>query len=349
MGGGPGAVSAAAALVAACAAFLLCAAAIPVLRRHALRHGLTDSPGGHKSHRRPTPYLGGVAIALGALVPPAVLAVPVDARITGILVGAAAMTLLGLMDDLSPLPPLTRLAVESLAAGIVVASGIQAPLTGGPLDAPVTLLWIVLITNSCNLLDNMDGSLGAVTAVSAALLAAAAFVSAQPAIGLVLITLSAAALGFLPYNWAPAKIFMGDAGSLFIGFVLASAAAAVAGGGGTGTAAAGLLLPAFVATVDTGTVLLSRRRAGRPLLRGGTDHLSHRLVRLGLGTRRTALVLAAVAAAAGVLDLMMTLGWLPSAGAALAGWTAACAGVVVSQRVRVYPVSVRPRKSLERR
>lgn len=207
------------------------------------------------------------------------------------------MTLLGLIDDLIPLPQLTRLAIEALAAGVAVLCGIVAPVTGGPLDVLITLLWIVVVTNSFNLLDNMDGVLGGVTAVSATCLAAAAFVSGQPLIGLVLVTLSPAALGFLLYNWAPARIFMGDAGSLFIGFVLACSAALLAGtaapAGGPGAAIASLLLPTFVSTVDTGVVLLSRWRAGRPLLCGGTDHLSHRLRRLGLGTRLTAVTLAA--------------------------------------------------------
>ncbi|GAA0374425.1 MraY family glycosyltransferase [Microbispora corallina] len=331
---------------AAVCGFLLTAAATHVLRRVALRWGIVDRPGGHKSHRRPTPYLGGVAIVLGTLVPPITLAGPAVRPVAGILVGALAMALLGLIDDLIPLPPLTRLAVEALAAGVVVVSGVVAPITGTWLDLVATLVWIAVVTNSFNLLDNMDGALGTLTAVSAALLAAAAFATAQPVIGLVLAALAASALGFLPYNWAPARIFMGDAGSLFIGFLLASSAAALVTGARTGTAIAGLLLPTFVATVDTGVVLLSRLRAGRPLLLGGSDHLSHRLRRLGLGVRLTAVTLAAVAAAAGVLDLVTTLGWISTLGAVLGAMAAGGAGVVLSQRVRVYGAPARPQSSL---
>ncbi|WP_169985780.1 glycosyltransferase family 4 protein [Microbispora sp. H10836] len=334
-----------AALVTAVAAFTACTLATPVLRRLALRWELTDRPGGHKSHRRPTPYLGGIAIMLATVVPTLALAGPAVPRIAGILVGAVAMALLGLIDDVAPLPPPTRLAVQGLAAGVVVTSGVVAPVTGGRLDVVITVLWIVVVTNSFNLLDNMDGVLGGVTAVGAALLSAAAFVSGQPETGLLLAALSPAALGFLLYNWAPARIFMGDAGSLFIGFTLASSAALLVTGTGPGTAVAGLLLPTFVATVDTGIVLLARRRAGRPLLQGGSDHLSHRLHRLGLSKRLTALALTALAAAAGLADLAMTLGLIAPAIAAIGGVAAVFVAVVLPQRVPVYP-SIRPRTSI---
>ncbi|MEV4457631.1 MraY family glycosyltransferase [Microbispora sp. NPDC049633] len=333
------------ALAAMSIAFALSAIATAVLRRLALRWRLFDKPGGHKSHQRPTPYLGGVGIALGTLVPPLALAGPACLPLAGILVGAAAMTLLGLIDDLIPLPPPTRLAVQALAAGVVVVSGVVAPLTGSWLDLPITVLWIVVVTNSFNLLDNMDGALGGITTASAALLAAESFVYGWPALGLVLAALSAASLGFLLHNWAPARIFMGDAGSLFIGFVLASSTALLVTGTGAVTTVAGLLLPTFVATVDTGVVLLSRRRAGRPLLQGGSDHLSHRLDRLGLGKRLTALMLAALAAAAGALHLAMTLGWIPPTAAATVAAAAAIAAIVLPQRVRVYP-SIRSKTSI---
>ncbi|MEU6411038.1 MraY family glycosyltransferase [Microbispora sp. NPDC046933] len=325
--------------------FLLTAAVTPLLRRLALRWGFMDRPGGHKSHERATPYLGGVAIMLGTVIPPMALISPTDERFILIVVGAVVVTLLGLIDDLSPLPQLTRLTVESLAAGGVVLTGVQASVTGTWLDGPITVLWIVVVTNSFNLLDNMDGALAAVTAVTAVILAGAAFVSAQPAIGLILMTLPLACLGFLPYNWAPAKIFMGDAGSLFVGFVLTCSAALLITGRDTGTAIAGMLLPTFVATVDTGVVLLSRRRAGRPMMRGGTDHLSHRLRKLGLSTRLTALTLAALAAVTSMLELVMTLGWIPPLGATIVGLTAACILIGLPQRVRVYP-PVRAQQSL---
>ncbi|MGV9779147.1 MraY family glycosyltransferase [Streptosporangium sp. NPDC003464] len=316
---------------------LLAAGATPLLGRLALRWDFTDRPGGYKAHERPIPYLGGVAVMLGTVIPAAAALGLADLRTTAIMIAAVAVALLGLIDDLSSLSPFTRLAVETVAAGGVVLGGVQAPLTGSWLDTPFTVLWIVVITNSFNLLDNMDGALGAITTVSAAFLAGTAFVYSHPAIGLVLLTLSLASLGFLLHNWAPAKVFMGDTGSLFIGFVLACSAALLMTGQGSGTVVAGLLLPTFIATVDTGVVFLSRKRAGRPLLQGGTDHVSHRIRRLGLSTRLTALTLAAVAAVTGALGLMTALGWVSPIIATIAAIGTALILIGLPQRVHVYP------------
>ncbi|GHH64236.1 hypothetical protein GCM10017673_06530 [Streptosporangium violaceochromogenes] len=321
-------------LTAAAAGCLLGALGTRTLGRLALRWDFTDRPGGHKVHARPVPYFGGVAIMLGTIVPSLGLLGLADEHVTAIMVAAGAVSLLGLVDDIAPLSPLTRLAVEAVTAGGVVLSGVQASVTGTWLDAPITLVWIVVITNSFNLLDNMDGALGSVTAVSAAFLAGTAFVYDRPATGLLLIALAHACLGFLLYNWAPAKVFMGDAGSLFIGFVLACSAALLVTGRDPDTAIAGLVLPTFVATADTVVVLVSRRRGGRPLFQGGTDHISHRLRALGLGTRRTVALITAAAAVTGALGLTTALGWTSPLIATLAAAGAAIVLADLPQRVR---------------
>lgn len=321
---------------------LLSAGATRTLGRLALRWGFTDRPGGYKAHERPVPYLGGVAIMLGTVTPPLGLLGLVDDQVTAIIIAAVAVSLLGLVDDLAPLSPFTRLAVESVAAGGVVLSGVQAPVTGSWLDAPITLLWIVVITNSFNLLDNMDGALGSVATVSAAFLAGTAFVYGQPVVGVLLLTLAHAGMGFLFYNWAPAKVFMGDAGSLFIGFVISCSAVLLTIGRGMGTAVAGLLLPTFVAAVDTGVVILARRRAGRPLLQGGTDHISHRLRRLGLSTRLTAAMLAGTAAVTGALGLTVALGWISPLIATIAAIGPGLVLLDLPQRIRARPPTQSP-------
>ncbi|MCW2876635.1 MAG: glycosyl transferase [Sphaerisporangium sp.] len=299
-------MSASSILVAGLAGFLLSAASTGPLGRLATRWGLTDRPGGYKLHARPVPYLGGIAIMLGTVLPMIFLGLP-DRTITVVICAAVAVSLLGLIDDVKPLSPFIRLGVESVVAAGVMLSGVRVPVTGGWLDAPLTVLWIVVITNSFNLLDNLDGALGAITTTGAALLAATAFAESHYAVGLLLTTLCFASLGFLPHNWAPAKVFMGDSGSLFIGFVLACSTAVLATDRATDGVIASLLLPTFVATVDTGIVMLSRVRDGRPLLMGGTDHLSHRLYWLGLSVRLTAVALAGIAAISGALGLVMTL------------------------------------------
>ncbi|WP_326823996.1 MraY family glycosyltransferase [Streptosporangium sp. NBC_01756] len=323
-------------LVAGAAAFLLSAAAIVPLRRLALRWDLTDRPGGNKAHARPTPYLGGVAIVLATVVPATAVLGLADRRITAILLAATAIALLGLIDDIGSLSMFTRLAVETATASGVVFSGVQITLTGGWVDGAVTVVWIVVMTNSFNLLDNMDGTLGAVTTVAAAFLAGTAFVSAQPALGLLLTLLAYASLGFLLHNWPPARIFMGDSGALFIGFVLSCSAIVLVTGQDPGAMVSGLLLPTFIATVDTGVVFISRMRVGRSPLAGGTDHVSHRLRRVGFGTRVIAMMLGMITAFAGALCLAVALKWIPAIAAAITGGGTALLLIILLQGVSVY-------------
>ncbi|GAA1308875.1 hypothetical protein Psi02_25390 [Planotetraspora silvatica] len=335
------------ALMAGLAACLLSAATMAPLRRLALRWGLTDRPAGHKAHARPTAFLGGVGIALGTALPTAAALGFSDLRVTAILLAALAVAVLGLIDDIRSLPVAARLIVESVAAGGVVASGVQITLTGQWMDGPLTVMWIVVMTNSYNLLDNMDGALGAVTAATAVFLVGAAFVASQPALAILLSALACASLGFLAHNWAPARMFMGDSGSLFIGFVLTCSTIALATGLTPGAIYAGLLLPAFVAVVDTGVVMVSRVLAGRPPLSGGTDHVTHRLQRTGLGSRAIAVSLATAAAMTGALSLTVTLGWFPPLETAIVAGMTAIILIGLLQGVDVY-TPARPSGELSR-
>ncbi|MFI7642200.1 glycosyltransferase family 4 protein [Nonomuraea sp. NPDC049400] len=329
---------------AGAAACLLSASAAIPLQRLALRWGLTDRPGGHKSHARPIPYLGGVAILLATVLTTVAATGLADWRLIAILLGGTAVAALGLIDDVGSLPAVTRLVVETVVTTAVVLSGIRLTVTGGWPDIPITVIWIVLITNSFNLLDNMDASLGAVTTVTAAFLAAMALLQGRSDLGIFLAVLAGAAFGFLLHNWPPAKMFMGDSGSLFIGFALTCSAVVLIAGPGPDGVAGGLLLSTFVATVDTGVVVLSRMRAGRPPLMGGTDHVSHRLRKLGLSARLVAVVLGLIAALTCGLCIAMMLGRVPPLTAALVAVGAAAACVCLLQGVNVYP----PHRSLER-
>ncbi|MFC4531701.1 glycosyltransferase family 4 protein [Sphaerisporangium dianthi] len=341
------------ALVSMAGACLLSAAATPALRRLALRWSLTDRPGGHKSHDQPTPYLGGPAIVLGTVVPTAAALGLADLRIVAIVLAATAIAALGLIDDIASLPVVTRLTVESVAAGGVVLSGVHVTVTGQWLDGLITVMWIVVMTNSFNLLDNMDGALGTVTAVTAILLAGAAVMSDRPAFAVLLGALALACLGFLAHNWPPARIFMGDSGSLFIGFVLTCSSVAVGTGQAAGPTVAGLLLWTFVAVVDTGVVLVSRIRAGRSPLSGGTDHVSHRLRRMGLGARAVPTALGAIAAVPGALCLAIAVGWIPPIAAAIVAGGAAVVLIALLQGAHAYapalPVANLPETSERRR
>jgi UDP-GlcNAc:undecaprenyl-phosphate GlcNAc-1-phosphate transferase len=295
-------------------------------RRVALRFGLTDRPAPHKAHRQTTPYLGGVALVLGCLLPVAVLARAWSLQLVTIVVAGVAVAGLGLVDDIVSLSVRIRLAVEVLAATAVALTTPPLTVTGLPwLDTAITVAWIVVITNSFNLLDNMDAAAASVGAATAGVLGGAALLAGQVPVAVLLLCLAGGCIGFLGHNRPPARIFMGDAGSLFIGFVLATAALLCVPPG-RGNAYAVLLLVTFVATVDTTLVMIDRRRRGQRWYDGGTDHVSHRLRRLGLSAGRVALVLFAGAAATTALGLLVVArvipGW-PVLGAAVLGATAA--------------------------
>jgi UDP-GlcNAc:undecaprenyl-phosphate/decaprenyl-phosphate GlcNAc-1-phosphate transferase len=293
-------------------AFALVGISTEFVRRLAIQLALTDRPGRRKSHRRPTPYLGGVVIVAGVLVPTLLAVGGGDARLRVVLAAAGAVALLGLVDDVRPLPPYPRLAVEAVAAAAVVGAGGRVNVFGNPLDYVVPVLWIVVITNSFNLLDNMDGAAAGVACVTGAALAVPAMMVGQRGVAVLLVALSCGCAGFLPHNWTPARIFMGDAGSLFLGFVISASALLIFAPPGRDVIVAGPLLVTFVATVDTCVVLVSRHRAGRPLMLGGTDHVSHRLRRLGLSTWQVALALSGAAAITCLAVIPVVRGWVPA-------------------------------------
>lgn len=265
--------------------FVVTVLSVPLARRIALSLGVTDKPAPGKMHRAPTPYLGGVAIGAGALAA-ALLSAQVMvgwSRVSlAVLAGGLLMALVGLVDDLRNLSPLVKLLPEAVAASIIVAAGVHVQLFDSPLDWVVTVIWIVVITNSFNLLDNMDGAAGTVGAITAVAMVVAAGLEGQIIVGGLGAVVAGACLGFLPYNWHPARIFMGDAGSLFLGYVLSVLGIALRFDAGRLEGVVGIMLLAGPCVFDTSLVVLSRRLAGRPITVGGTDHTSHRLNRLGL-------------------------------------------------------------------
>jgi UDP-GlcNAc:undecaprenyl-phosphate GlcNAc-1-phosphate transferase len=321
----------------AVAAFALVGVLTEFARRLAVQLALTDRPDMRKSHQRPTPYLGGVVIVAG-VVAPTVIAVGGRGgpRLRILLVAAAAVAILGLIDDLRPLSPYSRLAVEGLAAAAVVSAGGRVNIFGNVLDYVVPVLWIVVITNSFNLLDNMDGAAAGVACATAAALAVPAVMVGERTVAVLLVALSCGCAGFLPHNWTPARIFMGDAGSLFLGFVISASALLIFARPDRGASVAGPLLVTFVATVDTCVVMVSRHRAGRPLMLGGNDHVSHRLRRLGLSTWQVALALSGTAAVTCLAVIPVVRGWVPAPVPLAIGTCLGAVLVWLLQKVPVY-------------
>ena len=261
----------------------------PLAIRAALRLGVLDRPGEHKSHATPTPYLGGVAIVLAVTLAILLAAVVRGEEFTtlsqllGLLGIALAMALTGLVDDLRGLPVALRFGLQFAAALGLWAIGIRVSLTGLTLlDLPLTVLWTVGITNAMNLLDNMDGLSASTATIASLWFGVIALINGQVLVGALAFAVAGAAAGFLRDNRPPARIYMGDAGSLFLGIMLASLGMQLSLGRGMLATAAIPILILTVPVLDTALVTVARLRHGISPFQGGRDHTSHRLVRVGL-------------------------------------------------------------------
>ena len=296
-------------LLIAVMALVLAVAATPVMRNVALRTGTVDKPAARKIHVNPVPLLGGAAIYVAFAL---VLIFFGDRsyvnEIVGIFVGASLMSLMGVIDDRMGLGSYVKLVGQLLAAGLLVYTGVQIRLFGGWADVALTVVWVVGITNAMNLLDNMDGLCGGIAMIAAVFFTLLATLSDQYFVGSLAAALAGACAGFLFYNWNPAHIFMGDAGSLFLGFLLSAVAIKLRFP--SNYTAVTWMIPLFVLAVpifDTTLVFISRLRRGKnPLTTPGKDHVSHRLSFL-LGSRREAvLVLYLVAGATGLVAVFLS-------------------------------------------
>ncbi|HVL68405.1 MAG TPA: hypothetical protein VM364_14175 [Vicinamibacterales bacterium] len=282
---------------------------VPLCRLAAFRLGLVARPKEDRWHSKPTPMLGGIAIAVPTLVigpfviPHAEIWVPA--------VCCGLMFLVGLFDDVVPLKPSTKLVGEIALASVLLFFGYRLQWVDSlTLDALLTLVWLVGITNALNLLDNMDGLCGGVAAIAGAAL----LISLYPTVGVNATTIFLAlvlgsTLGFLVFNLHPASIFMGDSGSLFLGLALGVTAlqnpATGAGSSNILSVVAAPLLVLLIPIFDTTLVTLSRLFSGRRPSQGGRDHSSHRLVAIGLSERKAVLVLWVLAAMGGVVGSLL--------------------------------------------
>lgn len=308
-------------------AFVLVAVLTEFVRRFALRLRIVDRPGPHRPHRRPTPRLGGLAVVAGALLPTGALVREWSLQLIMIVMSAVLVALLGVIHDCRRLRLVWRLAVESVAATLVVASGVRVEAFGTLVGMAGTLLWIVFVTNAFTMIDNTDGVLGTVGAVGAGVLAVTALASGQPDFALLLLSLACGCAGFAAHGWSPARIRMGKSGPLFVGFTLAACAVAVSGQAEPVAVVPALLLFAFVPVLDACLAVASRQRAGRPWLFAGPDHLAHRCVAAGLTTRQVALVMGGAATVTGLLGMHVMLDRVPGA-VALPGVVCAGAGLL---------------------
>ncbi|MDQ3435060.1 MAG: O-antigen ligase family protein [Actinomycetota bacterium] len=307
----------------------------------AVRADFHDHPGGYKGVRGPTPYLGGAAVVIGFL-----LAAPTlggeFARLSPILGCAFGLWVLGTVDDRRHLSPGFRLAVEGVAAIFLWATGLGWGLfASDAANLAITIVWTLALVNAFNLMDNMDGAAATIAAVTGVSVGVLALLEGDPALAALSLGLAGACLGFLPYNLArPSRIFLGDGGSIPIGFVMAATIMALpeeVGGGLPRLLSAGLL--SGLLALDPCLVVVSRLRAGVPLMAGARDHLTHRLLTRLRSPRAVAVALGGTQAILGSVAIGVTeLG----SGSVLAAWTiwfvAAAAGVALLETRNWLPV-----------
>ncbi|MCU0225035.1 MAG: undecaprenyl/decaprenyl-phosphate alpha-N-acetylglucosaminyl 1-phosphate transferase [Acidobacteria bacterium] len=286
----------------------------PRLRAAALRLGIVDAPDGKlKTHREPVAYLGGLAVALGVLASMG-LTYQFDHAGLAILLGSSIVLVLGLIDDLVRLDPLSKLAGQVLAAAVLVKAGVFIQLTYLPpwVAIPLTVLWIVAATNAFNLIDIMDGLSSGVGAVAAAFFAVLAFADGRLTTAFLGAALAGALIGFRRYNVHPAKIYLGDTGSLFSGFLLGALAVA---NSYTRIDPLGVLAPLLILGVplfDMLFVIWIRWRRGMPVMLGSPDHVALRLRRWKLSvpaTVRANVAASVVLGSAGVALTMVPPTW----------------------------------------
>jgi UDP-GlcNAc:undecaprenyl-phosphate GlcNAc-1-phosphate transferase len=280
---------------------------VPLAIRLAWRTGFLDHPVGYKTHARPTPYFGGAAVML-AFLPAALLLGGGASQFGVIVVCALGLSVVGVVDDRVGLGPLPRVLAEIAAATALWSAGLAWHVSESEtVNLIVAIFWVVGVVNAFNLMDNLDGAAGTVGAISAAGAGALAAVEGDPLLAALALSLSGACAGFLPFNLArPARVFLGDGGSMPVGFVVAAVVMGISEHAGLGQAAV-VAAALFVGlpALDTALVVLSRRRRGTAVLSGARDHLTHRLLRSLHTPRAVALALGLTQATLCVVGLLL--------------------------------------------
>jgi len=325
-------------LLAVAASFCLALILTPLVRAFARRFGFVAVPKTDRWHKKPTSMLGGVAIWLSVVI--TCLAFSLQTTYGKfILLASTLLFLVGLVDDLIHIKPYQKLIGQILGSAYVVYYGLSLPWTGSVLlNMALAIFWLIGITNAINLLDNMDGLASGIAIIAAGFLALSFMNSGQFTEAGILLVFAAALLGFLVYNSNPASIFMGDCGSMFVGFFLASQALTHISGGRSRSFLPVLAVPIlvlFIPIFDTTFVTVLRKLSGRAASQGGRDHTSHRLVALGMSERHAVWMLYGFAALSGLLAILVQRARLDVSLAAIAGFT------IVLTLVGVYLAGVK--------
>jgi UDP-GlcNAc:undecaprenyl-phosphate GlcNAc-1-phosphate transferase len=299
--------------------YLLVSLLTPLMRKIALATDVVDKPNtAHKSHKQPVPYLGGVAIIIGIIVVAYSTSLVSNFTVktfwlaTSVLAPALVLGLIGLWDDMKNLPPLPRFVAQTIAglftAFVLIATDNVGNPTGSQIfDSAITIIWVVGICNSINFFDNLDGGAAGTVAVSSTALAFLALNGDQYLIAALATVTAGATMGFLIWNKSPARIYMGDAGALFLGVLLATLTVRL--NPDSETQLGSYFTPIFLLAVpilDTSVAVISRLKRNISPFQGGQDHLSHRLIRAGLSRRQAAVCLWSLSGLFGLVSILIS-------------------------------------------
>jgi UDP-GlcNAc:undecaprenyl-phosphate GlcNAc-1-phosphate transferase len=285
----------------------------PALRSLATRLRFFDYPNMIKVHRTPTPLMGGIAVALASLASAAaalaLINYPYSAKIVGFMSGGLIVVVLGLADDANGMRPAVKLAGQAVAATVMMLSGGLSGLPFHPVISFVLgLIWMVGLMNAFNFLDNMDGITAGIAAIATFGIFTLALGHGQVLTAIAAISVAGGALGFLRYNFSPASIFLGDAGSLFLGYTVgALSMRAVAYAGADPTAIVIPVLMLAYPIFDASLVTIARLVDGRDVAQGGKDHSSHRLAGLGMSAKETAATIYILSASLTAIAVYLSL------------------------------------------
>ena len=292
-------------------ALIVAVIGMPMVRWAGERTGFIAQPDARKIHTRPIPQIGGIAMLIAALLAIFIFGDRYNLpQLVGILVSATWVSIIGAWDDRKELRPIIKLGGQLVAAILLIMAGVQVSfLPFAWLNWALTILWVLAVTNAVNLIDNMDGLSGGVVAVASAFFMLMALQNGQYLVGALSAAILGVSVGFLVYNFNPASIFMGDSGSLFLGLLLAAAGIKLRFPSNHPLVT--WMVPVLVLGMplfDTALVVVSRlRRRLNPFSTPGSDHTSHRLVRLGYTRREAVMGLYLVGGVLGLIALLITV------------------------------------------
>ncbi|MDI6752426.1 MAG: MraY family glycosyltransferase [bacterium] len=279
----------------------------PIIRRLALKWGVVDRPNARKIHIEPIPLFGGLSIAFAFLLVFSLFG-SFNIELLTVLFASLIIIVVGIWDDIKSISPFLKLSAQILACWLVIIFGTKVSFTNNPnIDIPITFLWVVGITNAFNLLDNMDGLSVGIAGIASSFFLILSAMNGQFLIASLSAALAGSCFGFLRYNFKPAQIFMGDTGSMFLGFLLAVIGLKLRF---TNTSALTFAIPIVILSLpifDTSLVIISRMVRGVKVSEGGKDHTSHRLVKIGLSQGRAVLLLYIIGSILGLCGVALSL------------------------------------------